>query len=127
MKRTGVFSQKMINRNRTLLTEDDEYALYDCSREHMFTYLDDFQRKEFPSLFGNKAIEWEKVEYEIYHVDLARFEYSINGELGEDEYFMLKPSDAIAINRINSSTPAKWLVVEEFDTPIAHCEIKEAT
>ena len=127
LKRTGVFSQKMINRNRTLLTEDDEYALYDCSREHMFTYLDDFQRKEFPSLFGNKAIEWEKVEYEIYHVDLARFEYSINGELGEDEYFMLKPSDAIAINRINSSTPAKWLVVEEFDTPIAHCEIKEAT
>jgi len=127
LKKTGVFCKKMIYRNHALLTEDDEFALYDCSKEHIFTYLDDFQRREFPSLFGNKAIEWEKADYVIYHIDLARFEYSINGVQGIEEYFMMRENDLMTVTRINGSGKVNWIITEEFDSPIAHCEIKEAT
>ena len=126
LKRIGIFCQKMMYRNDSLLTESDEYALYDCAKEHLFTYIDDFQRNEFSSVFGGKVIEWKKLDYTVYHVDSSKFTYLLNGNKGTEEYLMLRDIDDLEVSRMIGTAKVMWRTIKVFDSPIAHCEIKEA-
>ena len=80
------------------MTEDDEYALYDCSREHIFTFIDDSQRDEFSSLFGCKQRDWEKIEITIYKIDPEKATCSINDNEQIGEYFILFGDERLSVN-----------------------------
>ena len=43
------------------------------------------------------------------------------------QYFMMRENDLMTVTQINGSGQVNWIITEEFDSPIAHCEIKEAT
>lgn len=126
LKNMDNYCKKMLFRNKELMTEDDEYTLYDCSREHLFTHIDDTQAHEFPTLFNTKAFEWKQILINIYKVDVEKCTVLINGEEFVGEYFMAYQNDMVEITGINGHHFNGWNEEICFDSPIAKYIMHEA-
>ncbi len=119
------FCRKMMYRNDVLLRADDENLLYSCSSSHVFTYINDFQRRNFRPTFGSKTMEWEKIEFVILKFDLTRCKCKINGKELQEQYILLHPDDVLAVVTLNGKSLTEWKTVKEFDSSLARCTIKE--
>lgn len=126
LKNLDNYCKKMLFRNEELMTEDDEYILYDCSREHLFTHTDDTQAHEFTTLFSTKAFEWKQIVIHFYKVNTEKCAVSINDEEFVGEYFMAYQNDKVEITGINGHHFNGWNEVICFDSPIAKYIIHEA-
>lgn len=125
LRKQADFCKKMVYRNDVLMTEEDEYELSNASTEQIFTYIDDFQRNEFTKLFESKSFKWTKIEYTILSFDLENCSYTLNGEKGAEATILLRPNDNLKVLSSNGQVKTEWRVVGEFDSPLAHCEIRE--
>lgn len=126
LKNLDNYCKKMLFRNDELMTEDDEYTLYDCSREHLFTHTDDTQAHEFSTLFNTKAFEWKQIIINFYRVDPEKCSVLINGEETTGEYFMAYQNDKVEVLGTNGHSFNGWNENVCFDSPIAKCILREA-
>lgn len=119
------YCRKYLFRNEVLMTEKDEDMLFQNSKQHLFTYIDDSQSKEFASYFGCKVTEWEKITVEFYKIDQEKYSCKINGTEVMDEYCMLCSNDSIEVTGKNGVTFNGWTETIVFDSLMSRCIIYE--
>ncbi len=126
LKNTDNYCRKMLFINNELMTVDDEYILYDCSEEHLFTHINDVQAREFNFLFNTKAFEWKQITINMYKIDADKCSVTINDKKISGEYFMANQNDNVEIAGIDGYKFKGWNEVFYFDSPIAKFVIHEA-
>ena len=118
--------KKILFKNEELMTEDDEYALYNSTKRRLFTDIDDVQSREFFLLFNTESFEWKQIVINIYKVDSKNCTVLINGQEKLGEYFIARPEDNVEIIGINGHHFVGWSEAVCFESPLAKHIIHEA-
>ena len=126
LRNSDNYCKKMLFRNEELMSEEDEYILFDRSCEHLFTHTDDVQAKEFKTLFQAKAIRWEQIVIDIYKIAPDKCTAKINNQEIRGEYFLAHQDDNIEIDGIDGNQFKGWDEIVVFESPIAKHIVHEA-
>lgn len=124
------YCNKMLYRNEHLMTEDDEYLLYDCTKERTMSYLDDNQRDEIQGILGSKSIKWKKLEITILDAPEEMCHVTLNDEFlvrnESDRYIQIKDTDNVTIEADGAHKFIGYEEQEVFNSPIARFIIRKA-